>query len=238
MTSAKSRDISTAAQATVNELIATSKDGEKGFFRAADESDDRELRALFTECAARCRAAAKELQDALRAFGGQPAQEGTLLGTAHRGWLDLKAVLSRNNAVAILEECENGESYARIVYEGALSTPLPPEIQPLIERQHRGVVANYERVRELLDLYRRSSAATTPALSQSVGSQASGGGTGPESRFPHQNAKFPNEHVKRRLIAETAYFIAERRGFTPGYELDDWLQAEQEVEASIASVGP
>jgi len=30
-------------------------------------------------------------------------------------------------------------------------------------------------------------------------------------------------------IAELAYLKAERRGFAPGYELDDWLEAEQEV---------
>jgi hypothetical protein len=29
-------------------------------------------------------------------------------------------------------------------------------------------------------------------------------------------------------IAELAYFKAERRGFAPGHEQDDWLEAEQE----------
>ncbi|MGZ8928037.1 MAG: DUF2934 domain-containing protein [Methylobacter sp.] len=29
-------------------------------------------------------------------------------------------------------------------------------------------------------------------------------------------------------IAELAYYKAEGRGFAPGYELEDWLQAEQE----------
>jgi hypothetical protein len=31
-------------------------------------------------------------------------------------------------------------------------------------------------------------------------------------------------------IALTAYFIAEKRGFEPGHELDDWLAAEAAVE--------
>ena len=30
-------------------------------------------------------------------------------------------------------------------------------------------------------------------------------------------------------IAELAYFKAESRGFTPGHELNDWLEAEQEL---------
>jgi len=29
-------------------------------------------------------------------------------------------------------------------------------------------------------------------------------------------------------IAELAYYKAESRGFAPGYELEDWVQAEQE----------
>jgi hypothetical protein len=30
-------------------------------------------------------------------------------------------------------------------------------------------------------------------------------------------------------IAELAYYKAESRGFQPGYELDDWLEAEREA---------
>ena len=32
-----------------------------------------------------------------------------------------------------------------------------------------------------------------------------------------------------RHISEAAYYLAERRGFTPGFEHDDWVQAEAEV---------
>ena len=35
------------------------------------------------------------------------------------------------------------------------------------------------------------------------------------------------------LIAQAAYFIAERRGFAPGNELEDWLQAEAQIEACL-----
>jgi Protein of unknown function (DUF2934) len=36
-------------------------------------------------------------------------------------------------------------------------------------------------------------------------------------------------------IAEAAYFRAQQRGFTPGYELEDWLAAEKEVAALFDS---
>ncbi len=38
---------------------------------------------------------------------------------------------------------------------------------------------------------------------------------------------------RQQVIAQAAYFIAERRGFAPGNELEDWLQAEAEFEACI-----
>jgi hypothetical protein len=43
-----------------------------------------------------------------------------------------------------------------------------------------------------------------------------------------------DDEVRWALIAENAYYRAERRGFLPGAELDDWLAAEQEV----AKTGP
>jgi hypothetical protein len=33
----------------------------------------------------------------------------------------------------------------------------------------------------------------------------------------------------------TAYFRAERRGFAPGYEVEDWLAAEAEVTGKAAT---
>jgi len=37
----------------------------------------------------------------------------------------------------------------------------------------------------------------------------------------------------RRRIAERAYYRAEQRGFAPGYEEKDWIEAEAEVMRSI-----
>jgi len=33
----------------------------------------------------------------------------------------------------------------------------------------------------------------------------------------------------RKMIAEHAYYKAEKRGFAAGHEIEDWLEAEQEV---------
>jgi hypothetical protein len=42
---------------------------------------------------------------------------------------------------------------------------------------------------------------------------------------------------RERRIAEAAYYRAERRGFTPGFELADWIAAEQELDGCTAADG-
>ncbi|MBV8878092.1 MAG: DUF2934 domain-containing protein [Gammaproteobacteria bacterium] len=39
--------------------------------------------------------------------------------------------------------------------------------------------------------------------------------------------------ARHALIAQAAYLRAERRGFVPGHETEDWLAAEAEVDALL-----
>jgi len=47
-------------------------------------------------------------------------------------------------------------------------------------------------------------------------------------------AEAANAVARRLLIEVTAYYRAERRGFGPGSELDDWYAAEGEVDQHLA----
>jgi hypothetical protein len=40
---------------------------------------------------------------------------------------------------------------------------------------------------------------------------------------------------RREQISAIAYYKAERRGFAPGREMEDWLEAEREYDAHLAS---
>ena len=44
--------------------------------------------------------------------------------------------------------------------------------------------------------------------------------------------EMPDEEFERQ-IRETAYYKAEARGFAPGRELDDWLEAEAELRERL-----
>ena len=44
-----------------------------------------------------------------------------------------------------------------------------------------------------------------------------------------------NDEERYQLITEAAYLIAEQRGFEGNHEMDDWLQAEAEIDARFAA---
>jgi hypothetical protein len=50
-----------------------------------------------------------------------------------------------------------------------------------------------------------------------------------------QSAAAPAPADLQRWIAEAAYFRAERRGFAPGGETEDWLAAEAEIMARMGA---
>lgn len=39
--------------------------------------------------------------------------------------------------------------------------------------------------------------------------------------------------MRRAMIAQAAYFRAEKRGFARGGEMDDWLEAEREISSVL-----
>jgi hypothetical protein len=49
-----------------------------------------------------------------------------------------------------------------------------------------------------------------------------------KSKSPSINAAMDPDKFNA-MVTERAYFKAEKRGFAPGHELDDWLEAEKEI---------
>lgn len=54
-------------------------------------------------------------------------------------------------------------------------------------------------------------------------------GTAKASGFTGEGRGDISPEEMRKLIAEAAYYRAKQRGFQPGHELEDWIQAEAEV---------
>lgn len=45
-----------------------------------------------------------------------------------------------------------------------------------------------------------------------------------------EDEREPGDDARNEFIATAAYYKAEARGFAPGAEIDDWLDAEAEFE--------
>jgi hypothetical protein len=48
----------------------------------------------------------------------------------------------------------------------------------------------------------------------------------------------PSAKELYEMIREAAYYRAEKRGFSPGLEADDWVEAEAEVMARLGAGNP
>jgi len=138
----------------LNNLIETSKDGQKGFSKAAGHAHAPELRTLLESYAQDCARSAAELQACVTRLGGEPESGGTAVGALHRGWLNLKASMSNDDDLMLLEECERGEDHAKAAYVKAMQAPMSGEIQNLLQRQCDGTKAHHDRIRDLRNQYR------------------------------------------------------------------------------------
>jgi uncharacterized protein (TIGR02284 family) len=134
---------------TLNNLIETSSDGEQGFRACADAVKSAQLKQMFEHAADRCAQAVSELQAKTRRLGGDPERSGSLSGSLHRGWVNIKSSIAGMDEAAVLAECERGEAIAEKAYEDALRKDLPPDVRSILERQYQGVRQHQDQVRQL-----------------------------------------------------------------------------------------
>ena len=134
---------------TLNDLIETCKDGESGFITCAEDIERLELKNMLEKAAMRCAEAARELQAEVRRLGGNPERSGSLAGSAHRRWVDIRSALTGKSEAQVLAECERGEDVAKESYQKALEKDLPADIRTIVERQYEGVLQHHDAVRSL-----------------------------------------------------------------------------------------
>ena len=135
--------------AALNKLLETTKDGESGFRTFAEGVTNPRLKAVFETAARRCDEGAAELQAKIRSLGGQPVTSGTVGGSLHRAWTNIKSSITGMDEHAVLAECERGEDVAKSAYEAALKEDLPPDVKAIVHRQYEGVKTNHDRIRAL-----------------------------------------------------------------------------------------
>lgn len=149
---------------TINGLIETCKDGQEGFTSAAEGIERSDLKTLFYEFAQQRSQFAGELQTLVQSLGGDPENTGSIAGTLHRGWINIKSAVTGKDEHSILNECERGEDSAKAAYKSALEYALPAHVLDTVQTQYTAIQSAHDRVKALRDLTKgesRNTAATS-----------------------------------------------------------------------------
>jgi uncharacterized protein (TIGR02284 family) len=134
---------------TLNRLIETCRDGEQGFRTAAEGLKNPQTKALFLEYSRQRAQMARQLEDEVRRLGGSPEKAGSMSGSIHRGWMNIKSAITGKDDSAIIAEAERGEDVAKEMYEKAVVESLPPTTQALVQQQSAMVREAHDSVRAL-----------------------------------------------------------------------------------------
>jgi uncharacterized protein (TIGR02284 family) len=135
---------------TLNSLIATTLDSVDGYTEAAKASDNPRFTEMFTGRANERRGVVTQLQGEVRRLGGNPEDDGTVLASAHRTFLDLKAAVTGRDDKAIVNEVERGEDHILHKFQDALKDEgLSPETKSAIQTAFGSVRTGHDEMRDL-----------------------------------------------------------------------------------------
>lgn len=119
---------------TLNTLIGTLLDSIEGYQQSAQATENQQLAQRFQSRARERQQAVASLQAAVARLGGNPEDDSTTLGGAHRVFLKLKEAVVGRDDQTIINEVERGEDYLKGKFETALkSTDLEPEARSAID---------------------------------------------------------------------------------------------------------
>lgn len=134
----------------IKTLTSTLNDSVKGYREAAEHAEAPRFKELFTEFADKREQAALDLQAEVARLGGDPDTDGTVLGSLHQAWLDLKSAVTGQDDQAILNEVERGEDYLKEKFEAALGTDtLADETRTAIDRAWTSVREGHDTMSAL-----------------------------------------------------------------------------------------
>ncbi len=121
----------------VNELLARTIDAKKGYEMACENVKDVLLKSYFDKKVTEREMFADQLKAVIGSLGEDATEtEGSMQGSAHRVWMDLKTTFSVDSNEAILEEAIRGEKKAVEDYKEVLNeTYLSAQAKNIIESQ-------------------------------------------------------------------------------------------------------
>ncbi len=136
--------------ATLNGLIATTFDSVEGYTEAGKNSENARYVALFNARAVEREAVIAALRGEVIRLGGKPEEDGTILGGAHRMFLNLKSVVTGRDDMAIIAEVEQGEDHIKAKFEDAIAdTEVSLPVMRVIRECFVSIKQGHDQMRDL-----------------------------------------------------------------------------------------
>lgn len=127
------------------------EDGQKGFYDLAEHLQDAHLKEFFLAESLKRASFRGDLEAELHRAGLHDVRDsGTVAGTLHRVWGDIKLKLIKGDH-EVLATAEQGEDVAKKAYADALEQPLPLPIKALLTTQQAHIIASHNHVRDHRD---------------------------------------------------------------------------------------
>lgn len=121
----------------LNDILETLIDSTHGYEKAAEIADRPTIKDFFTRRATSRKAMAAAVRNEIATLGGTSDNDGTILASAHRVFMNLSAALQDNDEAAI-KAVETGEEHLRKKFESALEKDaLTPSAKTLL-RNYQG----------------------------------------------------------------------------------------------------
>ncbi len=137
----------------LNDLLEKTYDAEKGFKKAAENVEHTGLKNYFNQKSQERYDFGHELKNEIKAFGQDVDKGGSVTGSAHRAWMDVKALFSSDNEETMLEEAIRGEKASIEEYSDVLSdTTLPSSTQTILTQQKNKIETGLSTIKRLEDL--------------------------------------------------------------------------------------
>ena len=138
-------------QRSLNALISTLLDSQKGFADIGDHLKDETLKRYFLAESLKRASFRGDLEEVLHQNGVHDVKEtGTTAGALHRVWGDIKAKLGGGDHT-LLETAEQGEDEAKKAYKDALDQDLPLPVRQLLAEQQAHILTAHDFVRNHRD---------------------------------------------------------------------------------------
>lgn len=135
----------------IQNLIEINIDSSRGFRDAADKIENGQIANFFRECGTERERFAGELKNIVRVNGKTPEDSGTIKGTAHRWWLDIRGTVTGGDEHAVLAEAERGEDAIKGQYEDTLKETAGSAVNDVLQRQYASVKARHDQIRDMRD---------------------------------------------------------------------------------------